>query len=68
MGSFIINSVAYSLYTPGQKFIDFFFNELLHQDDGGNPQFLNSGMETHNISTNLWNVIGIGAMATAQCP
>ena len=35
---------------------------------GGNPQFVNVGMETHHISTNLWNVISVGAMATAQCP
>ena len=55
-------------YTPGQKFIEFFFNELLHRDNGENQQFVNSGMETHRISTYLWNTIGVGAMATVQCP
>ena len=55
-------------YTPGQKFIEFFFNELLHQDNWGNPQFVYAGMETYHISTNLWNVIGAGAMASVQCP
>ena len=56
------------LYTPGQKFIEFIFNELLHHDNRGNQQFVNSEMETHHISTNLWNVIGVGAMATVQYP
>ena len=56
-----------ALYTPGQKFIELFFNELLHQDNGRNQQFVNLGMETHHISTKLWNVIGVGAMATVQC-
>ena len=58
----------HSSYTPGQKFIEFFFNELLHQDNWWNTQFVNAGMETHHISTNLWNVIGAGAMASVQCP
>ena len=43
-----------------------FFNELLHQDNGGNQQFVNAGIETHHISTNLWNIIGVGAMATVR--
>ena len=55
-------------YTPGQKFIEFFFDELLHRDNGRNQQMVNSGMETHHISTNLCNNIGVGAMATVQCP
>ena len=55
------------MYTPGQKFIEFFLNELLHRDNGGNQQFVNSGMETHHISTNLWNIIVVGAMTTDQC-
>ena len=37
------------MYTPGQKFIEFFFNELLHQDNGEYQQFVNSGMETYII-------------------
>ena len=56
------------MYTPGQKFIEFFFKELLHQDNGGNQQFVNSGMETHHISTIFLDTIGVGSMATVQCP
>ena len=48
-----IPEISFNVYTPGQKFIEFFFNELSHQNDEGNPQFVNSGMETHHISTNL---------------
>ena len=55
------------MYTPGQKFIEFFFNELSHQDNGRNQQFFNAGIETHHISTILWSVIGVGAIATVQC-
>ena len=49
----LCTKVEITLYTPGQKLIEFFLNELLHQDNSGNPQFVNAGMETHHISTHL---------------
>ena len=49
------------------KVYRFFFNELLHRDNGGNQPFVNSGMETHHTATNLWNTIGVDAIATVQC-
>ena len=55
-------------YTPGQKFIEFFFNELLHQDNGEYQQFVNSGMETYHFSKHLWNIVCVGALVTVQCP
>ena len=36
-----------NLYTPGQKFIEFSFSELSHQNKGWYQQFVNSGMETY---------------------
>ena len=56
------------IYTPGQKFIEFFFNELLHQDNGEYQQFVNSGMETYHFSKHLWNIVCVGALVTVQCP
>ena len=41
---FLTKQCAY-MYTPGQKFIDF-FNELLHRDNRRNQQSVNSGIET----------------------
>ena len=38
------NTSTARLYTPGQKFIEFFFNELSHRDNGEYHQFVNSGM------------------------
>ena len=55
-------------YTPGQKFIELFFNELSHQINGENQQFVNSGMETYHFSKKLWNIVCVGALVTAQCP
>ena len=60
--------IIYTYVHSWTKVYRIFFNELLHQDNWGNPQFVNAGMETHHISTNLWNVIGAGAMASVQCP
>ena len=56
------------MYTPGQKFIEFFFNELLHQANGEYQQFVNSGMETYYFSKHLWNIVCVGALVTVQCP
>ena len=56
------------LYTPGQKFIEFLFNELSHQDNGAYQQFVNSGMETYHLSKKLWNIGCVGALPTVQCP
>ena len=56
------------IYTPGQKFIDFFFNELSHQDNGEYQQFVNSGMETYHFSTNLLNIARVGALVKVLCP
>ena len=55
-------------YTPGQKFIEFFFNELSHRDNGEYQQFVNSGMVTYRFSKKLRNIECVGALATVQCP
>ena len=64
----LISEQVLSLYTHDQKYIEFFFNQLLHHDNNGNQQFFISGMKTYQFSTNLWNIIGVGAMATVQYP
>ena len=58
----------FHMYTPGQKFIDFFFNELSHRDNGEYQQFVNSGMVTYRFSKKLRNIECVGALATVQCP
>ena len=56
------------LYTPGQKFIEFFFNELSHRNNGEYQQFVNSGMVTYQFSKKLRNIVCVGTLATVQCP
>ena len=56
------------MYTPGQKFIEFFFSELSHRDKGEYQQFVNSGMVTYQFSKKLRNIVCVGALATVQCP
>ena len=56
-------------YTPGQKFIEFFFNELSHRDNGKYQQFVNSGMVTYQFQhIKLRNIVCVGVLATVQCP
>ena len=52
------------MYTLGQKFTEFFFNGLSHQDNGEYQQFVNSGMETYHFAKNLWNIVCVGALVT----
>ena len=56
------------MYTPGQNFIEFFFNELSHRDNGEYQQFVDSGMVTYQFSKKLRNIVCVGALATVQCP
>ena len=55
-------------YTPGQKLIEFVFNELSQEDNREYQQFVNSGMETYHLSNKLWKIVCVGALATVQCP
>ena len=60
--------VCYIVYTPGQKFIEFLFDELSHQNEGEYQQLVISGMETYHFSKKVWHIVREGSLATVQYP